>query len=103
MPSKNFASSVERLLRKYGIDEPPINLELIAAGLGVHVEYARMADSLSGFLSTKGGERVIGVNSKHHSNRQRFTLAHEIAHLVLEHDTGEVHVDKPLRGGTARS
>jgi Zn-dependent peptidase ImmA (M78 family) len=39
---------------------------------------------------------IIGVNSLHHLNRQRFTLAHEIAHLHLhrEHITNAVHVDK---------
>lgn len=29
------------------------------------------------------GKPVIGVNSSHHPNRQRFTIAHELGHVVL--------------------
>lgn len=55
----------------------------------------------------KDGLPIIGVNSLHHPNRQRFTIAHEIAHLILHKHliTEAVHVDKQfpmlLRGVTA--
>jgi Zn-dependent peptidase ImmA (M78 family) len=44
----------------------------------------------------KDGVPIIGVNSLHHPNRQRFTLAHELAHIQLHRDQLEnaVHVDK---------
>ncbi len=44
----------------------------------------------------KDGVPIIGVNSLHHPNRQRFTVAHEIAHLYLHqgHIANNVHVDK---------
>ena len=96
MASRNFASEVAALLSEHGIDQPPVDLERIVHDLGVRLEYPRLADSLSGFLANKNGDRVIGVNAKHHKNRQRFTLAHEIAHLMLGHDTGDVHVDKGI-------
>ena len=50
---------------------------------------------------------IIGVNSLHHPNRQRFTIAHEIGHLELHRGilTTSVHVDKEfpvmMRGVTA--
>jgi Zn-dependent peptidase ImmA (M78 family) len=36
---------------------------------------------------------------QHHPNRQRFTIAHEIGHLVLQREalSGQVHVDKQFR------
>ena len=39
---------------------------------------------------------IIGVNSRHHPNRQRFTIAHEIAHFKLHKDkiSDLVHVDR---------
>lgn len=39
---------------------------------------------------------IVAINSHHHLNRQRFTLAHEIGHFSLHlQDIGkEVHVDK---------
>ena len=41
-------------------------------------------------------ELIIGVNSQHHPNRQRFTIAHEIAHLELHKSKlyDLVHIDK---------
>ena len=38
---------------------------------------------------------MIGVNEDHHSNRQRFSIAHEIAHFVLHH--GDTYIDKGYR------
>ena len=40
------------------------------------------------------GQPVIGVNSIHPRNRQRFTIAHECGHLMLH--KAEVHVDRRL-------
>ena len=44
----------------------------------------------------KDGTPIIGVNALHHPNRQRFTMAHEIGHLLLHRTeiTKEIHVDK---------
>ena len=44
----------------------------------------------------KDGVPIIGVNSLHHPNRQRYTIAHELGHLELHRQliTSEVHVDK---------
>ena len=41
----------------------------------------------------KDGSAVIGVNSSHLIQRQRFTIAHEIGHLLL-HTNESLHVDK---------
>ena len=41
-------------------------------------------------------EAVIGVNSAHHINRQRFTIAHELGHLCL-HKGKDVHIDRSFR------
>jgi Zn-dependent peptidase ImmA (M78 family) len=38
------------------------------------------------------GHAVIGVNIAQHLNRQRFTIAHELGHLLL-HSGDAVHVD----------
>jgi len=35
---------------------------------------------------------IIGVNSLHHPNRRRFTIAHELGHYFL-HKGIEVHID----------
>lgn len=42
------------------------------------------------------GTPIIGINSLHHPNRQRFSIGHEIRHLALHRNltSGKVHVDK---------
>jgi Zn-dependent peptidase ImmA (M78 family) len=49
----------------------------------------------------KDGVPIIGVNSLHHPNRQRFTIAHEIGHLVMHRNklSSTVHVDKIFERG----
>jgi Zn-dependent peptidase ImmA (M78 family) len=84
------------LIKRFGIKSPPVNVERIARQLGVKVEFAPFDDELSGMAFIKDGMLAIGINSLHHPHRQRFTLAHELAHIVL-HPTElkkAVHVDK---------
>jgi Zn-dependent peptidase ImmA (M78 family) len=63
---------------------PPINIEKIAESLGFRVVrlYA-VPEEFSGIVSPR--HRLIGINGHHHRHRQRFTLAHEIGHVVLNH------------------
>ncbi len=54
-----------------------------AAALGLKIQYEQMADEMSGYLERRGDTWYVGVNSLHSGVRQRFTVAHEIAHFVL--------------------
>jgi Zn-dependent peptidase ImmA (M78 family) len=86
----------KQLLDRLGIQSAPTPVEKIAKALGAQVRFSPFDDELSGMVYIKDGVPIIGVNSLHHPNRQRFTIAHEIAHLELHRDmiTSEVHVDK---------
>jgi Zn-dependent peptidase ImmA (M78 family) len=74
----------------------PVPVDKIAKALAARVRYSPLDEELSGFVYIKDGVPIIGINSLHHPNRQRFTLAHEIAHLHLHPQfiTDTVHVDK---------
>ncbi len=90
-------AEARKLIRDFGIKSPPVPVERIARLLGVKVEYAPFDDELSGMAFIKNGTPMIGINSLHHPNRQRFTLAHELAHIQLhraELVETAVHVDK---------
>lgn len=39
---------------------------------------------------------IIGVNGRHSTTRQRFTIAHELGHAML-HEGRELHVDEGFR------
>jgi Zn-dependent peptidase ImmA (M78 family) len=77
-------------------DTTPIPVDKVAKGLGALVRYSPLDDELSGMIYIKDGTPIIGVNALHHVNRQRFTIAHECAHLELHRNllSGEVHVDR---------
>jgi len=84
------------LLRKSKITEAPIDVERVARDLNIVVTRTPSDDDISGFLLRHpGGKAIIGVNTLHHPNRQRFTIAHEIGHFVL-HEQNEVHVDRAV-------
>jgi Zn-dependent peptidase ImmA (M78 family) len=87
-----------RLLQRFGVKSAPVPVERIAKSLQVRVQYAPLDGDLSGMSCIKDGIPVIGVNSLHHPNRQRFTLAHELAHVCLHRGQfdGTVHVDKRI-------
>ena len=85
-----------KLLGSLNIDQIPVPVEKIAKSLGARVRFSPLDDELSGFVFVKNGVPIIGVNSLHHPNRQRYTIAHELGHLELHRQliTSEVHVDK---------
>ena len=89
-------AEAQKLLNELGITTFPVPLEKIARHLGAQLRFSPLDEELSGMVFVKDGVPIIGINSLHHPNRQRFTIAHEIAHLCLhrDHITNNVHVDK---------
>jgi Zn-dependent peptidase ImmA (M78 family) len=86
--------SAEALLVKHGIESAPVPVDVIAAREGATIVYVEADSDLSGFLYRQGaGGTVIGVNRTESPPRRRFTIAHEIGHLLL-HASQRVHVDK---------
>ena len=86
----------KELLERLAVKSLPTPVERIAKSLEAQVRFAAFDDELSGMIYIKEGVPIIGINSLHHPNRQRFTLAHELGHLELHRDmiTSSVHVDK---------
>ncbi len=71
-------------------DEPPVPVITIAKDLGLRVfktEPEVWPDNISGLIQrySKDKFRII-INGDHHEHRQRFTVAHEIAHFILHKD-----------------
>lgn len=89
-------TEVSDLLEINQIVNAPVDVERIARNLGILVRRTPTDDDISGFLlRDAGGRAVIGVNTLHHPNRQRFTIGHEIGHFIL-HPQGEMHVDRTV-------
>lgn len=92
---KHIRELASELLADMKTKGPPVPVEDIAKRKGVIINRGNVDAKVSGFLyrNVARGQAVIGVNGSQHPNRQRFTIAHELGHLLL-HAGDDVHVDK---------
>lgn len=70
---------------EYMRKSPPTDLLSLAAELGIFVKYENMGDNAGKIERKIGGvgpEYIITINSNDPVSRQRFTLAHELAHFI---------------------
>lgn len=100
MSIQSARKQAELLITSLGIKSPPVKVEDIARHLGLRVLSMELEEGVSGLLITKPGMDSIVVRADDPRRRQRFTVAHEIAHFHLRHqfEAGEhVHVDRGYR------
>lgn len=106
-PSVDPRDAAEKAIQEFGVKSAPVQVERIAKSLGAILRFSPLDEELSGMIHIKDNVPIIGVNSLHHPHRQRFTIAHEIGHLILHKHliTESVHVDKAfpvlMRGVTS--
>jgi Zn-dependent peptidase ImmA (M78 family) len=94
--SRDPEKRARQVLTELAITRYPVDVDHIARTKGIAVHFLPLEEDLSGMIFTKKAATIIVVNSLHHANRQRFTLAHELGHFELhmtEIGSG-VHVDK---------
>jgi Zn-dependent peptidase ImmA (M78 family) len=96
MANPRIETLVRNLLKDHKVSRPPVPVETLATKLGAKVRYSPFDGDISGMVYRDEDRVIIGVNSLHHTNRQRFTIAHEIGHMLL-HKGIEVHVDRAYR------
>lgn len=79
------------LINQFKSRQPPIDVEGLAAALGVEVKYSFLDPDTSGVIERVNGDKFrILVNATHPHTRQRFTIAHELGHYMLHrHLIGE--------------
>src|SRR5882672_439530 len=86
------SSRIERLalaaLEKANAKPVRVDPYEVARAHGADVVEIREDSSTSGMVVRQGARIIIGVNN-HHENRRRFTVAHELGHMLL-------HADQPL-------
>lgn len=69
--------------------EAPVKLSVLANSLGVTVKAATLPPGISGEIRPdcdRDGRFIIRVNKHDPARRQRFTVAHELAHFLLHKD-----------------
>lgn len=68
------------------LTEYPVKLGALAKRLGVRVLLSTLPRGTSGQIGQEDGDFVIRINRHEAKHRQRFTLAHELAHFLLHRD-----------------
>jgi hypothetical protein len=81
----NLDADVRAEIEKFQ-DAPPVRLPDLAHALGVPIKAATLAPGISGEIRPTADGYVIRVNRHDPPKRQRFTVAHELAHFLLHRD-----------------
>jgi len=90
--------TAEAFRAEHAADRIPVPVELLARSAGTVVTYEPFEADVSGLLyQEEGHPAVIGVNSATSTNRQRFTIAHELGHLLCGHDAQTLILDRTVR------
>jgi len=89
-PRIGFARQTARkLLADVGIKSPPILIRDIINHIKEEKDLSiypwAFGNDTDGIQITEGDTATIGYNKAQHPHRQRFTIAHEIGHLLLGH------------------
>lgn len=93
---RNIRSLASGLLKQATVESPPIPIERIAKLKGATIRYVPFEGRISGLLYQDEDQTIIGVNKLHPKTRQRFTIAHELGHLLL-HSDEELYLDRDFR------
>jgi Zn-dependent peptidase ImmA (M78 family)/transcriptional regulator with XRE-family HTH domain len=96
---RRLAGEVRRVL---GLGDGPIARfpELLEERFRLDVDLSPLPEAVDGLCVSVGARALILVGSSKPSSRQRFTLAHELAHYLVD-DLDPLYVDE--RGVRARS
>lgn len=86
----------EELLARHSLVKPPVDVERLAVLEGALLVRTKASGGESGFTLREPDRVIIGVNSGTSARRQRFTIGHEIGHLLM-HEGRPLIVDKTIR------
>lgn len=79
---KRIQGPTKEILDRH-LSEYPVKLGKIAKELGVYIKVSSMKAGVSGQVMREDDGYVIRVNRHEARERQRFTIAHELAHFLL--------------------
>ncbi|MDA8483661.1 ImmA/IrrE family metallo-endopeptidase [Pseudomonas resinovorans] len=90
------AEQVRSKARELGIGVSPLDVQALTKALGIDFLCVPMDDDISGSLTAYPDRQgwVMKVNSLHHPNRQRFTIAHELGHYFKHRNAQVEFVDQ---------
>ena len=104
-PNYSFARNMARkVLKDYKLSEVPTNLTVIFQGL--HLKYIELNDASEidgAILEIEGKPAIAVLNRARPLQRQRFTLAHDLGHIFLEHIRRDIYDPEEIRESDLQS
>lgn len=89
-------NTARQLIKNSGIKSFPIKLKDIAIKVpDLVIDGNELEEEISGMQATYKGVSFIRYNTNHSTKRNRFTVAHELGHVLLGHT---VHCDRNFLG-----
>lgn len=82
---KHAREKADELIKKFGFNEPPIDVRSIAAGLGIKIVELSLPLWFYGGLVLLDDKYYIALNKNLTPTQKMLTIAHEIAHHQIEH------------------
>lgn len=95
-------SLVDKLIKSLSskhpeLTKPPVKIEKLVKRLSIELIEKDFDYAMSGAAIIDGDNRIISINKAESPVRKRFTVAHELGHILLHYDQ-ELNVDlKPIR------
>ncbi len=88
---------IEKLILKHPeLQKAPVRLEKLLKRLKIDLVEKHLS-SMSGAAIIKDSKKIISINKSESDVRKRFTMAHELGHILLHYDQ-ELNIDlKPIR------
>ena len=99
LKEKGFTSASD-VLRALGVKGAPVDVVLVAQALGIPINVVKQP-GWTGAMKNDGKAASIWVKAEDDVTRQRFTIAHEIGHVML-HPAGVLFRDNASYSGDER-
>lgn len=96
MERREIETKARKILEDHGLLKIPVDPLKVAKALGIKVLDAKFSEpDKSGAVTKRNNVVSIFVNHKDHSTRKRFTIAHELGHLLIhmQNDMASEFVD----------
>lgn len=89
-------NELREIAKAHGIETDPLDVYSLTSILGIRLLCIPMSDEVSGSLTLTENSNswTLKVNALHHPNRQRFTIAHELAHFARHRNTKNTFIDQ---------
>jgi Zn-dependent peptidase ImmA (M78 family) len=92
-PNFSYARKMARkVIKDYGLSEVPTDLQKIFRSLGLeYIELNDPKDIDGAIIEIEDKPKIAVLNKARPIQRQRFTLAHELGHIFLQHTQRDIY------------